>query len=159
MSQAGVGSESERALLLALPGGPPGPARRRPPPALARVLVAVALFVTAVAMTVPARPALVLDAVGGGAREAAAVMGVADAMAAAVEIVASPVLGVCSDVVGRRPLLLLSQVGEMAGLLIIAQFHTHVASYFVANLRPCTAGCPSRRCKSRSSASALTAAG
>jgi MFS transporter, DHA1 family, tetracycline resistance protein len=133
MSQADIGAESERSFLLTLPPGAPA-APAPAPPALQRLLVAVALFVTGLAMTVPARPALILDAVGGSTRDASYVTGVVDAMTAGVEIFGNPVLGAVSDVVGRRPVLLLSQVGELAALLIIARFHQFVAGYFVAYL-------------------------
>lgn len=134
MSQADVGGEGERGLLLAMPGGGARPAGGGVPPALVRVLVAVGIFVTGLSMTIPARPALILDAVGGSTKHASYITGVVDAMTAAVEIVMNPVLGAVSDVVGRRPILLLSQVGELAALLIIARFHSHVGAYFVAYL-------------------------
>lgn len=139
MSQVDVGGEAERSHLLALPGGFPSaapmPSGPEPaPPALRRVLVAVAIFLTAVSMTIPARPALILDAMGGSTRDASYITGVVDAMTALVEIVTNPVLGAVSDVVGRRPILLVSQLGEFTALLIIARFHRYVGAYFVAYL-------------------------
>ena len=46
----------------------------------------------------------------------------------------NPVLGAVSDVVGRRPVLPVSQAGELGALLIIARFHSHVGAYFEAYL-------------------------
>lgn len=84
-------------------------------------------------MTVPSRPKLILDAAG-DVSFASYFTGFVDASTAAVEIFTSPMLGVVSDAVGRRPVLLLSQVGELCALLVIAQFHTNLASYCVAYL-------------------------
>lgn len=100
---------------------------------LSPVLVAVALFVTAIAMTVPARPKLILAAAG-DVTSASYFTGVVDAMTAGVELFTNPVLGSLSDVIGRRPVLMISQFGELSALLIIAQFNQHLWSYLIAYL-------------------------
>jgi MFS family permease len=56
-------------------------------------------------------------------------------MTALVELLTSPLLGAVSDEIGRRPILILSQFGELAALLIIARFHDFYAGYVVAYLR------------------------
>lgn len=104
------------------------------PAVLWRLMVAVALFGTAVSLTITPRPALILAAAG-STRNAAFYTGILDAMTASIEIVGNPVLGLCSDVVGRRPVLLLSQFGELGALLIIAQFSTSIWPFFIAYLR------------------------
>jgi MFS transporter, DHA1 family, tetracycline resistance protein len=47
------------------------------------------------------------------------------------QLIAGPILGQLSDRVGRRPLLLVSQAGTLAGFLLLA-FSTHIWMLFVA---------------------------
>lgn len=47
------------------------------------------------------------------------------------QLIAGPILGQISDRVGRRPLLLVSQLGTLAGFLLLA-FSTHIWLLFVA---------------------------
>lgn len=129
LPQSEMGTESERALLL-----DGGRVTGEASPAMRCLLVAVALFGTAVSMTITPRPALILAAAG-STSNAAFYTGVLDAMTATIEIVGNPVLGLCSDVVGRRPVLLLSQFGELSALLIMASFSKRIGAFFVAYIR------------------------
>lgn len=139
MSQLDVGGEAENSLLLAtaedglLATGQDDTIVEGPSLSLTPVLVAVALFLTAIAMTVPSRPKLILAAAGSISR-ASYFTGIVDAMTAAVEIFTNPVLGGVSDAVGRRPVLIFSQFGELAALLIIARFNQFLITYLIAYL-------------------------
>lgn len=101
----------------------------------AHLLVTVGIFVTAVAMTIPARPELLLSAVGGSMATASLVSGSLDSMSSSVEIFANPVLGNVSDGIGRKPVLIVAQMGEFFALLIMAQLHSHVWAFYVAYMR------------------------
>ena len=50
---------------------------------------------------------------------------------AVCQLIAGPILGQLSDRLGRRPLLLVSQAGTLAGFLLLA-FSTHIWMLFVA---------------------------
>lgn len=117
---------SEDSPLL---GGSP-----KPPDSLRRVLLGVALFVTAVAMTIPVRPRLILDASKNNATFASYYTGVLEVTQAVLEALCSPVLGALSDVLGRKPVLVVSQVGELVALLVVAKFRTNLTVQFFAYL-------------------------
>jgi MFS transporter, DHA1 family, tetracycline resistance protein len=106
----------------------PGTASRR---VLRPLLAAVAFYVTAVAMTIPVKPKLILAAAGSVTRASYFTGGV-DAAVSAVEILSTQVLGAVSDIMGRRPVLMLAQAGELIALLLIARFSDHLAVYVVA---------------------------
>lgn len=59
------------------------------------------------------------------------VVGALVSMYAICQLIAGPILGQISDRIGRRPMLLVSQVGTLAGFLLLA-FSTHVWMLFVA---------------------------
>ncbi|KAK1868035.1 hypothetical protein I4F81_010532 [Pyropia yezoensis] len=85
--------------------------------AFGRVVLVGALQALAVAMVVPVRPKLLLDALGGSASRAAALTGGLSTLDAVVEAVSNPALGHVSDLHGRRGVLLLAQAGLVADLL------------------------------------------
>lgn len=121
-----VGTEAEVWLLLQ-----PSPTVA-PPRVLRVVLAAVVLFITAIAMTIPVRPRLILSAAGNDASLASYYTGAVDALTSTIAVFSSPLLGAVSDVAGRRPVLLLSHVGELGALLIIARFHESLVAQFPA---------------------------
>ncbi|HTU43523.1 MAG TPA: MFS transporter [Bryobacteraceae bacterium] len=59
------------------------------------------------------------------------VVGELVSMYAVCQLIAGPILGQLSDRMGRRPLLLVSQAGTLAGFLLLA-FSTHIWMLFVA---------------------------
>jgi len=103
-------------------------------PTFRRVLLVALLQALAVAMAVPVRPKLLLDALGGSASRAAAVTGALSALDAAVEVVSNPALGHVSDVYGRRGVLVLAQAGLVAELGVTAAFAARWQAYVAATL-------------------------
>jgi len=103
-------------------------------PTFRRVLLVALLQALAVAMAVPVRPKLLLDAVGGSASRAAAVTGALSALDAVVEVVSNPALGHVSDVHGRRAVLVLAQAGLAAELGVTAAFAARWQAYVAATL-------------------------
>jgi DHA1 family tetracycline resistance protein-like MFS transporter len=79
--------------------------------ALAFIFVTVALDMLALGVIVPILPKLVIDFVGQDAARAARVYGVFGTAWALAQLVAAPLLGALSDRFGRRPVILLSNVG------------------------------------------------
>ncbi|GAB0493866.1 hypothetical protein MMPV_005152 [Pyropia vietnamensis] len=104
--------------------------------AFARVVLVGALQALAVAMVVPVRPKLLLDALGGSASRAAAMTGGLSTLDAVVEVVSNPALGHASDLYGRRGVLLLSQAGLAADLVLTVMYagtwQAHVAATLVS---------------------------
>lgn len=97
-------------------------------------LVVAVLQALALAMVVPVRPKLLLDAVGGSASTAAAVTGALSSLDALVEVVSNPLLGHASDLYGRRGVLLLAQTGLIVDFGLIAAFSDQWRVYVVATL-------------------------
>ena len=79
--------------------------------ALVFILITIALDMIALGIIIPVLPTLVLRFLGGSATRAAIWLGVFGTVFALMQFVFSPVLGVLSDRVGRRPVILLSNVG------------------------------------------------
>lgn len=79
--------------------------------AVAFVFVTVLLDMLAVGIIIPVLPKLVEDFMGGDTARAAAVYGVFGAGWALMQFLFSPVLGSLSDRFGRRPIILLSNIG------------------------------------------------
>ncbi|MBL8605720.1 MAG: TCR/Tet family MFS transporter [Myxococcales bacterium] len=79
--------------------------------ALFFILVTVALDVLALGMIIPVLPKLVVAFNGGDAAKAAIVFGLFVTVWEAMQLVFSPVLGALSDRFGRRPVILLSNLG------------------------------------------------
>ncbi len=84
-----------------------------PPPraAVAFILVTVLLDMLALGLVVPVLPRLVQSMVGGDAATTAEVLGVFGTAWALMQFLFSPVLGALSDRFGRRPVVLLSNLG------------------------------------------------
>jgi MFS transporter, DHA1 family, tetracycline resistance protein len=79
--------------------------------ALAFIFVTVLLDMLALGLIAPVLAPLVVSFLGGDTARAAEVYGLAFTLFAAMQFVASPVLGALSDRFGRRPVVLLSNVG------------------------------------------------
>ncbi|OSX72187.1 hypothetical protein BU14_0459s0008 [Porphyra umbilicalis] len=97
-------------------------------------LVVAVLQALALAMVVPVRPQLLLNALGGSASTAAAVTGALSTLDSVVEVVSNPLLGHASDLYGRRGVLLLAQAGLVVDFGLIAAFADHWQVYVVATL-------------------------
>ena len=80
-------------------------------PALAFVLVTVMLDVLALGIIIPVLPKLVVDFLHGDTVDGAEILGLFGTTWALMQFLAGPVLGSLSDRVGRRPVILLSNLG------------------------------------------------
>jgi DHA1 family tetracycline resistance protein-like MFS transporter len=78
---------------------------------LAFIFVTVALDMLALGIIVPVLPKLVLAFEGGDSARAATIYGVFGTIFAAMQFVCAPMLGALSDRFGRRPAILLSNLG------------------------------------------------
>jgi MFS transporter, DHA1 family, tetracycline resistance protein len=85
----------------------PGPRRA----ALAFIFVTVALDMLALGVVIPVLPKLVQNLIGGDTAKAARIYGLFGTVWALMQFVFSPVQGALSDKFGRRPVILLSNVG------------------------------------------------
>ena len=88
--------------------------------ALAFVFVTVALDMLALGMIIPVLPSLILDFTGGDEAHAAAMTGLFGTLWAAMQFLASPVLGALSDTLGRRRIILISNFGLGLDYLLMA---------------------------------------
>jgi DHA1 family tetracycline resistance protein-like MFS transporter len=79
--------------------------------ALTFILITVALDMIALGIIIPVLPTLILSFLGGNAPRAAYWLGIFATVFALMQFFFMPVLGVISDRVGRRPVILLSNVG------------------------------------------------
>src|SRR5438477_2322295 len=84
------------------------------------ILVTVTLDMLAIGLIAPVLPKLVLDFLGGDAPGAAKMFGVFGTVFALMQFVFSPVLGVLSDRFGRRPVILLSNLGLGLDYIVMA---------------------------------------
>ncbi len=111
--------ESERQIEDVSARAPisPAPPRRA---ALAFILVTVVLDMLALGTVVPVLPKLVEDFVHGDAGRAAEIYGLFAMAWAVMQFLFSPVLGALSDRFGRRPVILLSNVGLGLDYLVMA---------------------------------------
>lgn len=78
-------------------------------------------------MTIPVRPQLILKASNNDASFASYFHGMVESLQSIISIFSSPLLGAVSDVIGRKPILVLSHIGELIGLLLVATFPTSLA--------------------------------
>jgi len=88
--------------------------------ALVFIFVTVLLDMLALGLIMPVLPPLVVTFVGGDTARAAELYGLAFTLFAAMQFVASPVLGALSDRFGRRPIVLLSNVGLGLDYIVMA---------------------------------------
>ena len=84
------------------------------------ILVTVTLDMLALGLIMPVLPKLVLDFLGGDASGAANMLGLFGTVFALMQFVFSPVLGVLSDRFGRRPVILLSNLGLGLDYIVMA---------------------------------------
>ncbi|MEZ5962925.1 MAG: TCR/Tet family MFS transporter [Planctomycetota bacterium] len=94
------------------------PAGRRA--ALAFILVTVGLDVLALGVTIPVLQKLILEFEGGDTERAAAIAGWFGTLFALMQFVCSPILGALADRFGRRPVILLSNLGLALDYLLLA---------------------------------------
>ncbi len=84
------------------------------------IFVTVTLDMLAVGLIAPVLPTLVLNFLGGDAPNAAKWFGIFGTVFALMQFVFSPVLGVLSDRFGRRPVVLLSNLGLGLDYMVMA---------------------------------------
>lgn len=94
------------------------PSRRRA--ALVFIYITVVLDMLAFGIVIPVLPHLIEQLAGGGIAEAAWWVGIFSTVFAAVQFAFSPVQGALSDRFGRRPVILISNLGLAVNLLIMA---------------------------------------
>ena len=88
--------------------------------ALIFILVTVTLDMIAIGLIAPVLPKLILDFLGGDMRNAASWNGIFGTVFAVMQFFFSPVLGVLSDRFGRRPIILLSNLGLGLDYIVMA---------------------------------------
>src|ERR1035441_6874256 len=88
------------------------------------IFVTVTLDMLALGLIAPVLPKLVLNFLGGDATSAAKWFGVFGTVFALMQFFFSPVLGVLSDRFGRRPVVLLSNLGLGLDYLVMAMAPT-----------------------------------
>ena len=88
--------------------------------ALAFIFVTVALDMLALGIIAPVLPKLVLEFEGGNTAAAAAIVGLFGTLYSGMQFVFAPLLGAVSDRFGRRPVILLSNLGLGLDYIIIA---------------------------------------
>src|SRR5437016_4827508 len=89
-------------------------------PAIIFILVTVTLDVLAMGLIIPVLPKLILDFLGGKMTDAANWNGWFALVFALMQFVCSPLLGVLSDRFGRRPVILLSNLGLGLDYVVMA---------------------------------------
>lgn len=95
-------------------------ARSRRAPAATFIFVTMLLDWLVVGIMSPVVPKLVVDFRGGDVASASAIAGAFATAFALVQFFGSPILGLLSDRFGRRPIILLSNVGSAVDCLILA---------------------------------------
>src|SRR5713101_7800490 len=84
------------------------------------IFVTVTLDMLAIGLIAPVLPKLILDFLGGNMKVAADWNGIFGTVFAAMQFFCSPVLGVLSDRFGRRPVILLSNLGLGLDYIVMA---------------------------------------
>jgi DHA1 family tetracycline resistance protein-like MFS transporter len=84
------------------------------------IFITVMLDMLALGLIAPVLPKLILDFLGGNATSAATWLGVFGTVFALMQFFFSPVLGVLSDRFGRRPVILLSNLGLGLDYIVMA---------------------------------------
>jgi MFS transporter, DHA1 family, tetracycline resistance protein len=90
------------------------------PAALVFILITVGLDMLALGMIIPILPKLVKDLVGGNTARAAEIYGLFGSVWALMQFIFSPMLGALSDRFGRRPVILLSNLGLGLDYIVMA---------------------------------------
>src|SRR5207249_9946563 len=90
------------------------------PAAIAFIFVTVMLDMLALGLIAPVLPKLILKFLRGNAASAATWIGCFGTVFAAMQFFFSPVLGVLSDKFGRRPVILLSNLGLGLDYIVMA---------------------------------------
>jgi DHA1 family tetracycline resistance protein-like MFS transporter len=93
-------------------------------PAFAFIFVTVALDMLALGVMIPVLPKLVIEFLGGDNARAATIYGVFGTVWALMQFVFSPVVGALSDRFGRRPVILLSNLGLGLDYILMAMAPT-----------------------------------
>src|SRR2546429_6095569 len=94
------------------------------PAAIIFILVTVTLDILAMGLIIPVLPKLILDFLGGEMTDAAKWSARFAVVFALMQVVCSPLLGVLSDRVGRRPIILLSNLGLGLDYIVMALART-----------------------------------
>src|ERR1700720_4986413 len=89
-------------------------------PAFVFIFITVLLDMLALGMIIPVLPKLVVDFLGGDTARGAQIFGVFGTAWALMQFVFSPVQGALSDRFGRRPLILMSNLGLDLDYILIA---------------------------------------
>src|SRR5256712_13814682 len=84
------------------------------------IVITVTLDMLAIGLIAPILPKLILDFLGGNMKVAADWNGIFGTVFAAMQFFFSPVLGVLSDRFGRRPVILLSNLGLGLDYIVMA---------------------------------------
>src|SRR5213082_1026151 len=84
------------------------------------IFITVTLDMLALGLIAPVLPKLVLNFLGGDAPNAAKMFGIFGTVWALMQFIFSPVLGVLSDRFGRRPVILLSNLGLGLDYIVMA---------------------------------------
>lgn len=84
------------------------------------IMATILLDMLAMAIVLPVLPRLISNLVGNDAAVSAHVFGAFGAAWAAMQLIASPVLGALSDRYGRRPVILLSSFGQAVDFTVMA---------------------------------------
>jgi len=98
----------------------PSPAHGPRRAALAFIFITIVLDMLALGMIIPVLPALIEDFMGGDTAGAAKVYGVFGTVWALMQFFAMPVMGALSDRFGRRPVILLSNLGLGLDYILMA---------------------------------------
>lgn len=112
-----------------VPGATPGPARA----GVIFVLVTIALDMLALGIIIPVFPKLIESFVGGNTAHAASLLGLFSAAWALMQLIFAPIQGALSDRFGRRPVILLSNLGLGLDYILMA-LAPNLAWLFVGRL-------------------------